>query len=70
MASLNRCFVISLINKFKVIPLSYLSKTKYEPCHEKTCFCYMRTTRRSLNSAFVVPCLDSTNTKTLGSLIS
>ena len=38
----------------------------YEPRHEKTCLCHMRTTKaqislriRSLISAFVVRCLDS-----------
>ena len=37
--------------------------SSYEPCHEKTCFCHMRTIKahpRSLISAFVVHCLDST----------
>ena len=39
----------------------------YEPHHEKTCFCHMRTTKgagqpahlRSLISAFVIPCIGS-----------
>ena len=41
----------------------------YEPCHEKTCLCHMRTTKAqsdpfSLISTFVVRCLDSTLNET------
>ena len=43
----------------------HLCKFKYEPRHKITCLCHMRTTKaqislRSLISAFVVRCLDST----------
>ena len=44
----------------------HLGNRIYEPCHEKTCLCHVRTTKadqpadpHSLISAFVVRCLDS-----------
>ena len=53
---LHRLQVLTL-NSNMLIKLAQL----YEPCHEKTCVCHMRTTKhpRSLISTFVVCCLCS-----------
>ena len=40
----------------------YGSQSLYEPCHDKTCFCHVRTTKAQISlriCAFVVRCLAS-----------
>ena len=46
------------------VPLNILSSVRYEPCHKKTCFNYMRTTKVQISLRLIQ------NFKTLACLCS